>query len=123
MTYVTPTQPGAQPGPPPPPVPPRSFFGRLFDLQFRGFVTPMIVSVLYVLGMIMIALGYLYFIAVGFAIDEIVGVLIMFIVGPMVSAFLLLFLRLLLEFYVAITRLADDVSAWRAEWHRRQASS
>ena len=125
MTYTTPTQPGgpAAPPGPPPPAPPSGFFGRLFDVRFRGFVTPMVVPVLYVLGMIGIGLGYLSYVVTAFALNAGFGIFVMFIVGPIMVMILLLFLRLTLEFYVALTRLAEDFREWRVEWHRRQTSS
>lgn len=126
MTYTTPTQPGgptAPPGPPPPPAPPSGFFGRLFDVRFRGFVTPMVVPVLYVLGMIGIGIAYLIYVVGAFSVNASFGVLVLLIIGPIMAMIGLLFLRLTLEFYVALTRLSEDFREWRAEWHRRQTSS
>ena len=39
------------------PLVPSNFFGRLFDLSFRSFVTPSVVKILYVLAMALIVTG------------------------------------------------------------------
>jgi len=83
----------------------------------------MVVPVLYVLGMIGIGLGYLVYVVSAFAINPGLGVFVLLILGPIIALIGLLFLRLTLEFYSALTRLSEDFREWRAEWQRRQASS
>jgi len=83
----------------------------------------MVVPVLYVLGMIGIGIAYLIYVVGAFSVNASFGVLVLLIIGPIMAMIGLLFLRLTLEFYVALTRLSEDFREWRAEWHRRQTSS
>lgn len=109
------------PPPPPPPLPPasRGFFGRLFDVSFSGFVTPAVVSVFYVLGMVVIGLAYLAYLVVGFAASPYLGLFIL-VFGLPVAFLMLIWLRVMLEFYLALVRLSDDVREWREEWQRQR---
>lgn len=109
MTFLTPTE-----------QPPEGFFGRVFDVRFRGFAAPWFVQVLYSVGMVLILLGFLIFVASGFTVGQDVGLVFLFVIGPFVSVFLLALLRLLLEFYLTVSQLVDDLREWREEWdHRR----
>jgi hypothetical protein len=119
MTYPTPYQPGQ---PPPGPTDSRSFLGKLFDVRFASYVTPTVVSVLYVLGMIGIAIGYLTYVVLAFTAEPVLGLLVLFIVGPLASLLFLIWLRVTLEFYLALVRLSGDVREWREEWRRQRTS-
>lgn len=109
MTFLTPTE-----------QPPEGFLRRVFDVRFRGFAAPWFVQMLYSVGMVLILLGFLFSVVTGFMVAQEVGLLVLCVIGPFVSVFLLALLRLLLEFYVTVTQLADDLREWREEWdHRR----
>jgi prepilin signal peptidase PulO-like enzyme (type II secretory pathway) len=100
----------------------KGFFRKLFDVQFRGYVTPTIVSVLYVLGMVGIGFAYLFYVVLAFNAEPVLGLLVLLIIGPLMSLLLVIWLRVTLEFYLALVRLSDDFRQWREEWLRQQAS-
>lgn len=96
-------------GPPPGWQPPKmSFFGALFDFGFNHFVTPSIIRVLYILGLIGIALGYLFFVVVAFLASPAQGILTL-LLGAIAAIVYLAFLRMMLEFYVAVIRMSEDI--------------
>jgi cobalamin biosynthesis protein CobD/CbiB len=87
---------------------PKGFFGALFDFSFNHFVTFSITKVLYVLGMIVIALACLAFIIAGFSINGGLGIIFL-LFGLVASVVLLAFWRLTLEFYFSIARMSEDI--------------
>lgn len=116
MTYNPPP-----PGPPGPPYPEdtseppparqpqvRGFFGALFDFSFNHFVTPLIIRVLYVLGLIGIALGYLWFVVIAFIAGVVQGVVTL-LFGLIIAFIYLAFWRVILEFYLAVVRMSEDI--------------
>ena len=112
MSYENPppSDPYGQPAPPPPGDQPsaKGFFGALFDFSFEHFVTPMIVKVVYVLAMIALGLGFLVFLVVAFAQDTTSGLFVL-ILGPIGVLLYLCLIRMTLEFYLAITRMSQDI--------------
>lgn len=86
-----------------------SFFGALFDFSFSEFVTTRIIKVLYILGMIAVALWSLFFIFAGLATGgaEAVGALLLAVLGFFVGV---IYLRVLLEFIVIVFRIAENTS-------------
>lgn len=109
--YTSPYQ-SAPPAPHPygyPAPPPRKgFFGALLDLGFTTFVTPMVVGVIYVLGMVVLAVGLVVALVAGF-VDSVASGIGVLVLGPLVALVYLVLWRMLLEFYVAVTRMADDL--------------
>lgn len=107
-----PTRPVAQPGPSTygyPSGPARKgFFGALFDLSFTSYVTPMVVGVVYVLGMVAIAVALVIALVAGF-IDSFASGITVLVLAPLAALVYLVLWRMLLEFYVAVTRMADDI--------------
>lgn len=101
--------------PPPPPQPAPSpqdqakgFFGALFDFGFNHFITPMIVKFVYILATV--ALGLLYVIVLVMTFSQsAAGGLVVLIVGPVVVILYLAFIRMTLEFYLAIVRMSEDI--------------
>ncbi|MBV9143590.1 MAG: DUF4282 domain-containing protein [Pseudonocardiales bacterium] len=84
------------------------FFGALFDFSFNHFVTPLIIRVLYILGLIGIALYYLGFVVFGFLVSAVQGILILLFGLIIAFAFLALW-RVILEFYLAVIRMSEDI--------------
>ncbi|AYY13288.1 DUF4282 domain-containing protein [Actinobacteria bacterium YIM 96077] len=120
MTYEQPSHQPEQPGSGGSDQQP-NFFARLFDFRFNAYVTPTIISVLYVLGMIGIAIGYLSYVVLAFNVNAGFGILVLLILGPLGALLALIWLRVTLEFYLALVRLSGDFRQWRDEW-RQQAS-
>ena len=88
----------------------KGFFGALFDMSFTTFVTPMIIKVVYIIGLIAIGLGTLFFAVSGFFGDNPGVGIVTLIVSPLVGQLYLCFFRMMCEFYVAITRMSEDIN-------------
>lgn len=88
----------------------KGFFGALFDTSFTTFVTPMIIKVVYILGMVAIGLATIFFALSGFFGDSPALGVVTIIVGPIVGLLYLCFFRMMCEFYVAITRMSEDIN-------------
>ena len=86
----------------------KGFFGALFDFGFDHFVTPSIVKVVYVLGMIALVLGWLFFALGSFTQSAGLGVALL-LFGWIPVLIYLAFLRLTMEFYYALVRMNEDV--------------
>lgn len=110
-----------QPGPTPQPAPQNpttsagGFFKALFDLSFNHFVTPTIVKIVYLVGLVLIGLFTLvmFFSAFsqfggGFGKSPFLG-LVMLVGAPLLGVFYLAFFRMSLELYYAVIRLSEDV--------------
>ena len=88
----------------------KGFFGALFDFSFKNYITIKFASVLYIAGIVLLTLGW-FIITIGMFADEgalaglgtlIFGLIVLFI-------YIVLF-RLMLEFYVAMVRTAQNTS-------------
>ena len=90
---------------------PKGFFGALFDLSFTTFVTPMIIKVVYIIGLIGIGLGTLFFAVSGFLGGGSPGLgIVTLVLSPLVGLLYLCFFRMGCEFYLAITRMSEDIN-------------
>jgi len=106
-----PGNPAGLPGMPPQHESP-SFFGALFDFGFNTYATPVVIKVLYILGLIAIALGYVIIVISGFANSPLAG-LGALIGGAVGALFYVIFFRVFLEFYYAVVRMSEDIRAMR----------
>ncbi len=116
--YGTPPPNQPPPNQPPPPAgyggpvpsgqPRKGFFGALFDFGFEHFITPIIVKIVYVLALVGLVLGWLVFLAAGFSQDAGYGITVL-ILGPIAVILYLAFIRMTLEFYLAIVRMSQDI--------------
>jgi len=88
----------------------KGFLGALFDFSFSTFVTPMIIRVVYIIGLVAIALGTIFFALSGFFGDSPALGIVTLIVSPLVGLLYLCFFRMTCEFYVAITRMSEDIN-------------
>lgn len=115
MSYGTPppSDPYGQTGPLSPGGPPgatstKGFFGALFDFSFEHFVTPMIVKVVYILAIVGLGIAWLVFLATSFSQSAGAGVAVL-ILGPIAIVLYLCLIRMTLEFYLAVTRMSQDI--------------
>ncbi|MGH3871283.1 MAG: DUF4282 domain-containing protein [Pseudonocardiaceae bacterium] len=116
MTYSTPPSEPNRPrysggsGAPPPALQPQAkgFFGALFDFNFDHFVTLAITRVLYVLGLIGIALNYLVFLVIG-SLGGVAQGLIILLLGLIISFVWVAFWRVTLEFFLSVVRMSEDI--------------
>lgn len=89
--------------------PAKGFMGALFDVSFSTFVTPMIIKVVYILGMVVIGFATLFFAFSGFFGDSPAFGIVTLIIGPIVGVLYLAFFRMFCEFYLAIIRMSEDI--------------
>ena len=89
-----------------------SFFGALFDFGFNSFATPVVIKLLYILGLVGIGLGYVGFVITAFTQSLGYG-LIVLLLGAVVALFYVIFFRVFLEFYYAVVRMSEDIRAMR----------
>lgn len=88
---------------------PKGFVASLFDFGFNSFVTPKVVKVLYVLIMIMIGLSALVFLLFAFRVNALFGILSLVILCPLYFFVYLALWRIVLEIFVVVFRIADDL--------------
>ena len=107
----------AAPPQPPPPQPgqtaAKGFLAALFDFRFTSFVTPRVVKVLYPLIMILTGLTALSFIDIAFRASIGFGFVSLFILAPLFFLVVTAIYRILLEFFIVIFRVAEDIRAMR----------
>jgi hypothetical protein len=88
---------------------PAGAFGALFDFSFNSFATPGLIRLMYIVGTVLIGLGWLGFtVAAFFSQGAVTGILTL-LIGAVVALFYLAFLRVLLEFYYAVVRMSEDI--------------
>ena len=84
--------------------------GALFDFTFKKFVTPTIAKFIYAIGLVIIALIYIFMIVAGFEESAALGLLLMFIVGPLVALFYVCLFRIGLEGLLAAILTAQNTA-------------
>jgi len=115
----------------------RGFFGSLFDLSFTSFVTTKLVKVLYILSLVLLAIAYIVIAIACFnsGSDSVsvsdtgmlqqhsggntgLGLLWLFIIGPLLLFFYTLFYRVMFELIIVLFRIfentRDQLAATRA---------
>lgn len=100
----------------------RGFLASLFDVSFTSLVTTKLVRVIYLLAMIWIGLTALVYILVAFHLSPGVGILVLFVVAPVSSLFMLGFTRILLELCIGLFQIMANSNELVAQG-RRDASS
>ncbi len=91
----------------------RGFFESLMDTRFDSLITPKLIRLLYVLSMIVIAIGTIVFVIAGFADSAGSGVILL-ILAPIVALIYLIVVRLWLELIVVtfkIREAADQIAS------------
>lgn len=88
-------------------LPEGSFFSRLFDLSMRTFITPSIVRVLFVLGVIVATLSSL-FALVAFALAGDGGIIVGLIVAPLLWILMVIWFRVAIELIVVFFRIEEN---------------
>ncbi|HBR27296.1 MAG TPA: hypothetical protein DD732_09735 [Rhizobiales bacterium] len=84
----------------------RGFFESLMDTRFDSLITPKLITFLYVVSMIVLALGTLAFIIAGFADKASSGILLL-ILAPIGALIYLIVIRLWLELIVVTFKIRD----------------
>jgi hypothetical protein len=83
------------------------FWSRFFDLSFEEFITPSLIKVLFVIAMVVIGLGVLGAIVMGFVSSGALGIFIL-IAALIGGFFYLLVARVMLEMVVVFFRIRDN---------------
>jgi hypothetical protein len=91
----------------------KGFLGALFDFGFQSFVTPQVIKVLYVLIMIGTVVSALVFTIIAFKASLTFGVVTLLFGDPLFILIVLAIYRIILEFFVVIFRISDDIGALR----------
>jgi Domain of unknown function (DUF4282) len=91
----------------------QGFLGALFDFSFTSFVTTKIIKVLYALIMVLVSLSALVFTISAFRSSAVFGLLVLVIGDPLFIIIVMAFWRLVLESFVVVFRIAEDIRALR----------
>lgn len=82
----------------------------LFDLSFNRYIAPTVAKIVYILAMVIIALGYLIFVISSFRVNAFLGVVVLLILGPLVGLLYLVFIRIGLESLLASIKTAQNTA-------------
>lgn len=82
----------------------KSFFARLFDTSFTSFITPSIIKVLFILGIILISVASLFLLIAG-AASAGDGGIVLVILAPIYWLFGVVYTRVLLEVIIVFFRI------------------
>ena len=100
MTQSTPT----------PPPPPTADFSALFDLTFTRFLTVGVIKIIYLLGIILVALAWLGMVIGAFGAAGFLGGLLGIVIATIVAVVNLLILRVWLELIVVLFRIGENTA-------------
>lgn len=89
------------------PLPEGSFFSRLFDMSMRTFITPSIVKVLFILGVIFASI-YALMMVVAFASAGDGGIIFGLILAPLFWIFMVIWIRVWIELIVVFFRIEEN---------------
>lgn len=87
----------------------KSFFGSLFDFSFESFITPKIIKILFVIGLILTAIMTLIIIITAFMSSIVSGVLAL-IFSPVIYILYILAVRIYLEILIVLFRIQGDIA-------------
>jgi hypothetical protein len=85
----------------------KGFLASLFDPSFSSLITTKVIKVIYILSMILIALGALVLVVAAFSNSAGAGLFVLVIVAPFVSLLYLIYTRVLLEVIIALFRIME----------------
>jgi len=97
----------------------KGFVGSLFDFGFTSFVTPKVVKVVYVLIMAGLALAEVGYLLFAFKESTIFGIISLLILCPLSFFVYLALWRILLELFIVIFRISDDLRSIRERGESR----
>jgi Domain of unknown function (DUF4282) len=92
----------------------KGFLGALFDFGFTSFVTPKVIKALYMLIMIGTVVSALVFTIIMFRVSTPLGILTLLVADPLFILIVMAIYRVILEFFVVVFRVAEDIRALRA---------
>ena len=113
---TTPAAPGPAPAAPGPAADGSSstnetgFFARLFDVSMKTFITPSIIKVLFILGLIAVSIFSLILLIAGAQAD---GGFVLILLAPLYWFIGVLYLRVILEVIVVLFRIEENTRGQR----------
>ena len=96
----------------------KGFFGALFDFSFTSFVTTKIIKVLYVLILVLAVVSALVYTIIAFKVSVGFGLLTLVIGDPLFLIIVMAFWRLVLEAFIVVFRISEDIQALRERGDR-----
>jgi hypothetical protein len=96
----------------------KGFFGALFDFSFKSFVTTKIIKVLYVLILVLAVVSALVYTVIAFKVSPGFGFLTLVIGDPLFIIIVMAFWRLVLEAFIVVFRISEDIRALRERGDR-----
>jgi hypothetical protein len=96
----------------------KGFFSGLFDFSFTSLITPRIVQIIYVLGLVVAGLSALAFLFTGFASGGAAAALAL-ILSPIIFLVSAVFFRVYLEVVMVLFKIADNTSIMARDQDRR----
>jgi hypothetical protein len=96
----------------------RGFLASLFDISFTSLVGTKLVRVLYVLTIIWVGLTALFYILLAFHQSPTLGILVLLIVAPVMSLFMLGFARIVLEICIGLFQIMANSNELVAQGRR-----
>ena len=87
----------------------KNFIQKIFDFSFSEFVTPQIVSILYIISLVLIGLGLLVSCIVTFTQSILGGIVFLFIGIPIGGALSIIFTRVYYEILIVIFKLYEEL--------------
>ena len=84
-----------------------AFIAALFDFSFENFITPKLVGVIYAIELLTSVVAWIMFGIDGFAGGVVRGIFQLFILAPIGFFVTLLFVRVTLELFIAVFKIAE----------------
>jgi hypothetical protein len=88
----------------------KGFMASLFDPSFRDFVTPRVISILYIILLVVAGIGAIAIIVFMFGLHPAFGVLTLLILGPLYFLVCALGSRVMLEVVLVIFHIRQELS-------------
>lgn len=92
----------------------KGFFAALFDFSFKSYVTIKFAAFIYALALLALGIIWLVLLIGSFSQSALAGVMFL-IFGTLLFGLYLVFIRMMLEFYIAAVRTAQNTSALQTE--------
>jgi hypothetical protein len=99
----------------------RGFLASLLDISFTSMVGTKLVRVLYLLTIIWVGLTALFYILLAFHQSPTLGILVLLVVAPVMSLFMLGFARIILEICIGLFQIMANSNELVAQGRRKDA--
>lgn len=97
----------------------KGFFATLADTSFSEFITLRLITLFYIIGCIIVAIGAVIFGLYGFSMGIGIGLLTLIIGAPIIAIVGIVLVRVQLEFLSAIFRVAENTTVMVKDLERR----